>query len=87
VLEQASGRTCGPVERGAHAEAGLLAGLVTLWETPMLEQLMRNCSLWEGPTLEQFVEHCLLWEGPRDGTEEEWEEVEQLGVKSSPGRR
>ena len=32
-------RTRGPVERGAHAEAGLLAGLVTLW----------------GPTLEQSV--------------------------------
>jgi len=37
VLEQAPGRTCGPVERGAHAGAGLLAGLVTLWG-PTLEQ-------------------------------------------------
>ncbi|GAB0187950.1 epimerase family protein SDR39U1 [Grus japonensis] len=32
-LEQAPGRTCGPVERGAHARAGLLAGLVTPWGT------------------------------------------------------
>jgi len=37
VLEQAAGRTCGPMERGAHAGAGLLAGLVTPWG-PMLEQ-------------------------------------------------
>jgi len=31
ALEQASGRSCGPMERGAHPGAGLLAGLVTLW--------------------------------------------------------
>jgi len=31
VLEQASARTCRPVERGTHAGAGLLAGLVTPW--------------------------------------------------------
>jgi len=36
-MEQAPARTCGPVERGAHAGAGLLAGLVTPWG-PMLEQ-------------------------------------------------
>jgi len=29
MLEQAHARTCGPVERGAHTRAGLLAGLVT----------------------------------------------------------
>ena len=29
MLEQASGRTCRPVERGAHTGAGLLARLVT----------------------------------------------------------
>ena len=28
MLEQAPGRTCGPMERGAHAGAGLLAGFV-----------------------------------------------------------
>ncbi|GAB0187278.1 hypothetical protein GRJ2_001193100 [Grus japonensis] len=39
ALEQAPGRTCDPMERGAHTGAGLLAGLVTLW----------------GPTLEQSV--------------------------------
>jgi len=33
VLRQAPARTCGPVERGAHAGAGLLAGLATLWRT------------------------------------------------------
>ena len=33
TLEQAPGRTCEPVERGAHARAGLLAGLVTPWGT------------------------------------------------------
>jgi len=33
VLEQASARTCRPMERGAHGGAGLLAGLVTLWGT------------------------------------------------------
>ena len=33
MLEQVPGRTCGPVERRAHAGAGLLAGLVTLWGT------------------------------------------------------
>jgi len=33
VLEQAPGRTYGPMGRGAHTGAGLLAGLVTLWGT------------------------------------------------------
>jgi len=33
TLEQAPARTCGPMERGAHARAGLLAGLVTPWGT------------------------------------------------------
>ncbi|GAB0186311.1 hypothetical protein GRJ2_001096400 [Grus japonensis] len=33
TLEQAPGRTCGPMERGAHTRAGLLAGLVTPWGT------------------------------------------------------
>jgi len=37
MLEQAPTRTCGPTERGAHARAGLLAGLVTPWG-PTLEQ-------------------------------------------------
>jgi len=37
VVEQAPARTCGPVERGAHAGADLLAGLVTLWG-PTLDQ-------------------------------------------------
>jgi len=33
TLEQAPGRTCEPMERGAHAGAGLLSGIVTLWGT------------------------------------------------------
>ncbi|PKU44013.1 hypothetical protein llap_5684 [Limosa lapponica baueri] len=33
VLKQGPGRTCGPVEKGAHAGADLLAGLVTVWDT------------------------------------------------------
>ena len=33
MLEQAPARTCGPMERGAHTRAGLLAGFVTLWGT------------------------------------------------------
>ena len=33
TLEQDPGRSCGPVERGAHAGAGFLAGLVTPWGT------------------------------------------------------
>ena len=37
MLEQVPARTCGPVERGAHAGAGLLAGLVTPW-VPTMEQ-------------------------------------------------
>ena len=58
-MEQAPARTCGPVERGAHAGAGLLAGLVTSWEGPTLEQFMKSCSPWEGLMLEKFVENCL----------------------------
>ncbi|GAB0192340.1 L-threonine dehydratase catabolic TdcB-like [Grus japonensis] len=76
ALEQAPGRTCGPVERGAHARAGLLAGLVDPVGDPMLEQFapeglhpmeettleqfMKDCSPWERLTLEQFVKDCLL---------------------------
>jgi len=33
VLEQASGRTGGPMETAAHTGAGLLAGLLTTWAT------------------------------------------------------
>lgn len=31
TLDQAPGKPCGPVERGARAGAGLLAGLMTPW--------------------------------------------------------
>ena len=63
MLEQAPGRTYGRAERGAHAGAGLLAGLVTPWGLT-LEQFVKNCSLWEGLVLEKFLEDCLIWEGP-----------------------
>jgi len=33
MLKQVPARTCRPMERGAHAKAGLLAGLVTSWGT------------------------------------------------------
>jgi len=59
VLEQAPARTCGPMERGAQARAGLLAGLVTPWG-PTLEQFVKSCSLWEGLPLEKFVQNSLL---------------------------
>jgi len=74
VLEWAPGGTCGPVERGAHAGAGLLAGLLTPWKEPILEQLVKSCSPWEGLTLEKFVENCLLWLGPHAGSGAECEE-------------
>jgi len=67
-------RTCGLVERGAHAGVGLLAGLLTLWKGPTLEQFVKNCSPWEGPVLEKFVENCLPWVGPHAGAGEEREE-------------
>ncbi|GAB0187139.1 zinc finger and BTB domain-containing protein 5 [Grus japonensis] len=86
TLEQAPGWTCGPVERGAHARAGLLAGLVTSWgtprwsslllkvctpwERPMLEQFVKDCSPWERLTLGKFVKDCLLWEGLHAGAGE-----------------
>ena len=40
TLEQVPGRTGGPVQRGAHARAGLLAGLVTPWGTPHWSSLL-----------------------------------------------
>ncbi|GAB0208359.1 AN1-type zinc finger protein 5-like [Grus japonensis] len=64
ALEQAPGRTCGPMERGAHAGAGLLAGLVTPWGTQHWSSLfLKDCTLWKGPTLEQFLKTCSPWEG------------------------
>ena len=69
ALEQAPARTCGPVERGAHAGARLLAGLVTPWGThaeaicswrtasrgkePHWRNSWRSVSLGGDPTLEQ----------------------------------
>ncbi|GAB0206053.1 mitochondrial enolase superfamily member 1 [Grus japonensis] len=44
MLEQVPGRTGGPVKRGAHARAGLLAGLVTSWGTPRWSSLLLKWS-------------------------------------------
>ncbi|KAJ7409195.1 hypothetical protein WISP_116171 [Willisornis vidua] len=49
------------MKRESHNEAGLLAGLVTLWKGPMAEELMKNCR--KGFILEIFLEDCLLLEG------------------------
>ncbi|KAJ7405155.1 protein pxr1-like [Willisornis vidua] len=35
TLEQAAGRTCGPIEREDHVRAGFLAGLAIPWGTHM----------------------------------------------------
>ena len=43
MLEQASGRTCGPMERGAHPGAGLLAGFAT-----PASEFVEDCLPWEG---------------------------------------
>jgi len=90
ALEQAPARTCGPMERGAHAGAGFLAGLCnplgdprwsslflkdcTLWKGPMLGKFVKSCGPWEELTLEKFMENCLPWEGPHAGAGEECEE-------------
>jgi len=66
VLEQAPGRTCGPVQRGAHAGAGLVAGLVTPWGTHA-GAVHEELQPMGGTTLENFVEDCLLWEEPHSG--------------------
>jgi len=56
MLEQAPARTCGPVERGAHAGAGLLARACDSVGDPRWSSLfLKSCSPWQGPTLEQFV--------------------------------
>ena len=44
---------CDPMGRGAHAEASLLAGLLTPWEDLMLQKFMEDCLLWWDLMLEQ----------------------------------
>jgi len=73
---------CGPVERGTHAGAGLLAVLVTPWflknctpwKAPTLEQFVKNCSSWQRLMMKKFVEDCFPWEGPCAGEGQECEE-------------
>ena len=97
--EQDLGRTCGSVERVAHAGAGLLAGLVTPWggpcwntlilkdctpwKGPMLVQIVKNCSTWEELTLEKFMEDCLPSERSDAGAEEEREKSSPWGGRSN----
>jgi len=99
MLEQVPARTCRPVERGAHAKAGLLAGLVTprgthagatcSWRTaphgkgPTLGHFVKSCSPWEGLTLEKFVKNCLPWEAPHAGAREKCKESSPWGEQSS----
>ena len=59
MLEQAPGRTCGPV--GDPRWSSLFLKDCTPWMGPMLEQFVKNCSPWEGLTLEKFVEDCSPW--------------------------
>jgi len=52
------------VERGSHAGAGLLAGLVTPWGDNLWSSLfLKDCTPWKGPMLGQFVKSCSPWEG------------------------
>lgn len=46
-MEQGPGRTCAPVETGAHA--GALHTELHLWEGPTLEKVTQDCLLWERP--------------------------------------
>lgn len=58
-LDQVPGKTHGLLEIGAHAEANLLSGLVTLWNRPTVENFVKHCSLWEGFILQKFMEDCV----------------------------
>jgi len=75
TLEQASGRTGGPM--GDPRWNSLFLKDCTPWKGPMLGQFMENYSPWEGLTLEKFVEVCLPWEGPHAA---EGEECKEEGV-------
>lgn len=66
---------------GTHTGAPVPEGL-TLWEGPVLEQLMRNCSPWEGPTQEKFMENFSFWEGPQTGKRGEFKETNPQAERS-----
>ena len=59
MLEQASGRNCGPM--GDRHWSTLFLKDCTPWKGPMLEQFLKNCSSWVGSMLEKFVEDCVPW--------------------------
>ncbi|KAF4792109.1 hypothetical protein TURU_123504 [Turdus rufiventris] len=65
MLEQTPGRSCqekGTMERGAHAGAGLLAGLVTLWGTHKGAGCSWGTAHCGKDTEEEFMKNCPLWE-------------------------
>jgi len=77
ALEQAPARTYGPMERGAHAGAGLLAGLVTPWgdlqtrgeRSPHQSRFVgRACDPVGDPHWSSlFLKDYTLWKGPMLG--------------------
>jgi len=57
----------GPAERGAHAGAGLLAGLVTPCAPHRSSLFLKDCTPWKGPTLGHIMKSCSPSEGPMQG--------------------
>lgn len=78
MLEHTPVRICGPVEKGTHTGAGLLAGLVSWgvileqavpeglipWKRHVLRRFVKNCGLWKGLTLEGLMDDYSVWEEP-----------------------
>lgn len=83
-------------EGGSLAGAGLLAGLMTPWQThagAVCSQRSAPCGrdtrwrgAWEGLTLE-FVQDCLLWEGPHTGEEDQGKSVRSPALKRTKQQR
>ncbi|GAB0183438.1 zinc finger and BTB domain-containing protein 5 [Grus japonensis] len=74
TLEQAPGRTCGPVERSPRQSRFAGRTCDPVGDPRWSSLFLKVCTPWEGPTLEQLVEDCLLWEGPHTGAGAECEE-------------
>ena len=78
TLEQAAGKTCGPMERGAHA------GAVCSWRTAPCGRDPRWSSLWRTAARGKDSRwrsswRSLPWEGPHTGAGEECEESGSRG--------
>ena len=67
TLEQAPARTCGPVDRGAHAGAGLLAWLVTPWGN----HTVAACS-WRAALHGKYPRWRTLWRAAGCGEDSHW---------------